>query len=227
MRKMSAGKELRWKTMGVLGRAILRFWAGSSRVRVFDEENYTRAKNSGKPIILLVWHGRLFLVPYFFRRRGIIAFVSPSEDGEIIARIGLGWGFKIIRGSSSHSIVRAWVEMKSELSKGGELIIVPDGPRGPARKLKLGCLKLARETGALLVPFSFSASRKRFLKSWDRFLFFFPFSRIAAVYGRPLTADNSADEAGLEKDRLRVEEALTALDAQADGYFEKSGRFVV
>jgi lysophospholipid acyltransferase (LPLAT)-like uncharacterized protein len=223
MRKMSVGEELRWRTVGFLGRAVIRLWAGSSRIRVFGEDDYAKAKELGKPIILLIWHGRLFLAPYFFRRRGILALVSPSEDGEIIARITLGWGFKIIRGSGSHSIVRAWLEMKNELEKGGELIIVPDGPRGPARKLKPGCLKLARETGALLVPFSFSASRKRFLKSWDRFLFFFPFSRIAAVYGRPLTAGDAADEAGQERDRLRVEEALTALDAQADGYFEKNG----
>ncbi len=223
MRTMFAGKELRRRTVGVLGRAMLWFWAGTSRIQVLGEENYIRAKNSGKPIILLIWHGRLFLVPYFFRRRGIVALVSPSEDGEIIARIGLGWGFKIIRGSGSHSIVQAWQEMKSELKKGGELIIIPDGPRGPARRLKPGCLKLARETGALLMPFSFSASRKRFLKSWDRFLFFSPFSRIAAVYGRPMTAESAADEAGRERDRLRVEDALTALDAQADAYFEKSG----
>jgi lysophospholipid acyltransferase (LPLAT)-like uncharacterized protein len=223
MNKMSVGEELRWKTVGFLGRTVIGFWARSSRIRIFGEDDYAKAKESGKPIILLVWHGRLFLVPYFFRRRGIMALVSPSEDGEIIARIALGWGFNIIRGSGSHSVVRAWLEMKNELEKGGELIIVPDGPRGPARRLKPGCLKLARETGALLVPFSFSASRKRFLKSWDRFLFFYPFSRIVAIYGRPLANDGNPDEAGLERERLRVEEALTALDAQADDYFEKSG----
>lgn len=220
---MSVGEELRWKVVGLLGRAVICFWARSSRIRVFGDEYYSEARRAGKPIILLIWHGRLLLAPYFFRRRGIMALVSPSEDGEIIARIALGWGFKIIRGSGSHSIVRAWLEMKSELEKGGELIIIPDGPRGPARRLKPGCLKLARETGALLVPFSFSASRKRFLKSWDHFLFFYPFSRIVAIYGRPLTIGDNPDEAGLERERIRIEEALTALDAQADGYFEKSG----
>jgi lysophospholipid acyltransferase (LPLAT)-like uncharacterized protein len=223
MEKMSVREQLRWRTVGFLGRAIIRFWARSSRIRVFGEESYAKAKESGKPIILLVWHGRLFLAPYFFRRRGIMALVSPSKDGEIIARIALGWGFNVIRGSGSHSIVRAWMEMKNELDKGGELIIIPDGPRGPDRCLKLGCLKLARETGALLVPFSFSASRKKFLKSWDHFLFFYPFSRIVAIYGRPLTVEDTLDEAGLEMERLRVEGMLTALDAQADDYFDKSG----
>jgi len=65
--------------------------------------------------------------------------------------------------------------MISELKQGGEVIIVPDGPRGPNREMKLGGLKLAQETGAYLVPFTFSTSRKKFLGSWDSFLLFYPF----------------------------------------------------
>ncbi len=217
---MSAWEELRWRTVGLLGRFLIRLWALSCRIRVVGEENYLAAKRGGKPIIHLVWHGRLFFVPYFFRRRGLYALVSPSRDGEIIARIAGGWGFRIIRGSGSHSMVRAWQEMKSKLQEGAELIIVPDGPRGPNRIFKPGGLKLAQETGASLLPFSFSASKKKFLRSWDRFLFFYPFSRLVALYGSPITAPvMPADEAEFERARLEIEKALTLLDAQADAFF--------
>lgn len=219
---MSVWEKFRWKTAGILGREILRFWAKSCRVKVLGEEEYLSLKKKKKPIILLIWHGRLFFAPYFFRKRGISALVSPSRDGEIIAQIGSSWGYRIFRGSSSHSIVRAWVEMKKELQNGGELVIVPDGPRGPNRALKPGCLKLAQETGALLVPFSFSASRKKFLKSWDRFLFFYPFSRIVALYGKPIAIARLLDEESLEKERRRVEHLLNELDAEADRYFERT-----
>jgi hypothetical protein len=218
---MSAWEELRWKTTGVVGRFLLRLLAGSSRIRVIGEENYLRCKAQKKPVILLIWHGRLFLAPYFFRKREIYALVSPSRDGEIIARIALGWGFRIIRGSGSHSMVRAWLEMKNRLRAGAELIIIPDGPRGPDRVFRPGGLKLAQETGAILQPFSFSASRKRLLRSWDRFLFFYPFSRIIALYGKPITVDTAMDEESFERARLEVEKALTALDAAADSHFEK------
>jgi hypothetical protein len=191
-------------------------------MKVVGEEDYLRLKREKKPIILLIWHGRLFLVPYFFRKRGISALVSPSKDGEILAQIGSGWGYRIFRGSSSHSIVRAWGEMKNELQKGGELIVIPDGPRGPNRELKPGCLKLAQETGALLVPFSFSASRKKILKSWDRFLFFYPFSKIFALYGKPIAIDPLLDEESFEKERQRIEHLLKELDSAADHYFEKT-----
>lgn len=211
--------KLRWRAVGLLGRFLVRLWARSCRIRVAGEENYFRAKQSGKPIIHLVWHGRLFLALYFFRRRGIYALVSPSRDGEIIARIAAGWGFRIIRGSGSHSMVRAWQEMRAKLQEGAELIIVPDGPRGPNRVFKPGGLKLAQETGALLLPFSFSASKRKFLGSWDRFLFFYPFSKLVAVYGSPFEAPATSDEGEFEKARLEIENALTALDRRADAFF--------
>ena len=216
---MRAWQKLRWKILGFLGRFILRLWAKTSCIRVLGEEEYRKLKQAGKPVILLLWHGRLMLAPYFFRNRGISALVSPSRDGEIIARIALGWRFRVVRGSGSHTMVRAWVEMRQDLRKGGELIIIPDGPRGPDRVLKTGCLKLAQDTGALLVPWSFSSSRKKHLKSWDRFLFFYPFSRIVSIYGTPLTVSPALDEAEFESERQRIETALKTLDAEADAHF--------
>jgi lysophospholipid acyltransferase (LPLAT)-like uncharacterized protein len=217
---MSVWEKARWKAIGVLGRLFLRTWAKTSRISVRGEEEYRRAKEDGKPIILLIWHGRLMLAPFFFRKRRIAALVSPSKDGEIIAQIAQGWRFRIVRGSGSHSMVRAWIEMKQDLKRGGELIIIPDGPRGPDRELKPGALKLAKETGALLVPWSYSASRKKRMKSWDRFLFFYPFSRIVAIYGKPLTIKADSGDEEFERERRRVEQALNALDAEADAHFD-------
>jgi hypothetical protein len=216
---MTRWQNFRWSAAGVLGRRLLAVWTRSCRSRVVGAEEYEKARSGGKPIIFLIWHGRLLIVPVFFRHRGITAFISPSRDGEYLARIGTRWGYRTIRGSSSHSVVRAWAEMKQVLKSGGELIIVPDGPRGPARKLKSGALKLARDTGAWLVPFSFSASKKRFLKSWDRFLLFSPFSRLVAIYGSPIVVPPAADEAALEKLGEDAERRLIALDAEADAYF--------
>jgi len=216
---MPVWEKVRPKAVGVLGRFVLRAWAKTSRIKVLGEDEYRKAKQARKPIILLLWHGRLMLAPYFFRNRRITALVSPSRDGEVIAQIALGWRFRIVRGSGPHSIVRAWVEMRQDLRKGGELIIIPDGPRGPDRLLKPGCLKLAQDTGALLIPWSFSASRKKSLGSWDRFLLFYPFSRIVAIYGKPMNVSPALDEAEFETERKRVEQALKALDAEADSHF--------
>lgn len=145
--------------------------------------------------------------------------VSPSEDGEIIAQIIARWGYKTIRGSSSHSIIKAWNVMKTELEKGGELIIVPDGPRGPGRKMKPGALKLAKETGAYLVPFTFSSSKRKILKSWDSFLIPKPFTKFVAVYGKPISVDSSLNNEQLEKKLQEVEKCMNRLDQKADSFF--------
>ncbi len=213
---MKVRTELGWKLVGFLGRFLLSFIAWTSRIKVVGQEAVVRLRQQRRPIIYLTWHGRIFLCPYFFRRQGMMPLVSPSEDGEIVARIIEGWGYKTIRGSSSHSVVAAWKEMVRELRQGGQVIIIPDGPRGPNRVFKPGALRLAQETGAWLVPFSFSSSRGRWLRSWDNFLLALPFARVVALYGSPrqVPAELSAEE--LEDYRRSMEAALSELDAEAD-----------
>lgn len=213
-------EKIRWALVGFLGKIILWLWAKSSPMTVLGLQEYHELRRTGKPVIFLVWHGRIFLVPYFFRRRGIAPLVSPSEDGEIAAQIMSRWGYRLIRGSGSHAIIRAWNKMKQELQEGREVIIVPDGPRGPNRKMKLGGLKLAQETGAYLVPFTFSASRKKILRSWDHFLMFPPFSKVVAIYGRPFQLDPDLKEDELERERQRIEDCMKELDETADRYFD-------
>ncbi len=216
---MSLFFEIRWMLIGFVGKVILWKWAKFSRIKILGEKSYRDLRRQGKPVIFLVWHGRIFIVPYFFRRRKIMPLISPSKDGEIAARIMSGWGYRILRGSGSHAILKVWTVMKRELRSGGEVIIVPDGPRGPDRKMKLGGLKLAQETGAVLVPFTFSTSRKKFLKSWDNFLMFYPFSRIVAIYGKPIHIDPGLKEDELEKERQRIEQLMIQLDEKADRFY--------
>lgn len=148
-----------------------------------------------------------------------MSLVSPSEDGEIIAQIISRWGYKTLRGSSSHSIIRAWKEMKKELEKGGELIIVPDGPRGPDREMKHGALKLAKETGAYLIPFTFSSSKRKNLRSWDSFLIPRPFTRFVAIYGNPVSVESDMNDENLKEKRKEVEDYMIELDNKADNFF--------
>jgi lysophospholipid acyltransferase (LPLAT)-like uncharacterized protein len=218
---MTFREKLRWRFVGVFGKAIIWLWSKSTRMKIVGETEYRALRKAKKPVIFLIWHGKIFIVPYFFRRRGIMPLISPSRDGEIPARIMDGWGYKILRGSGSHVVKEAWLEMKEELRSGGEVIIVPDGPRGPDRKLKLGCIKLAAETGAALVPFSFSTSRKKVLKSWDRFLMFYPFSKVAAVYGKPLEIRSGLTDGEMETERQRVEKLMVEFDRNVDDFYAK------
>ena len=207
----------------VLGKPIFWLWAKSTRMTVLGEDEYLKLRKAGKPAVILIWHGKILFAFYFFRWRNMMPLVSPSGDGEFVARLINGWGYKILRGSGSHFVKRAWLEMRKELEAGGELIIVADGPRGPDRKLKMGGVRLASETGAALVPFSFSADRKRILKSWDSFLIISPFSRVIAAYGPPLYIRGGLTADEMESERQRVERILVDFDRATDGFFGHKG----
>ena len=217
---MNFWENVRWRIVGIVGRIGFWLWARSCRWTVLGEQKYRELRAEGKAVVLLIWHGKIFIVPYFFRRRNIMPLVSPSKDGEIPARIMSGWGYKVLRGSGSHAVVKAWNQMKQELINGGEVIIIPDGPKGPNRIFKMGGIKLAHQTGAWLVPFSFSTSKKKNLRSWDNFLMSKPFSKVVAIYGDPIALNPHLDESGLEGQRQRLEKVLNDLDEKADRYFD-------
>ena len=109
--------------------------------------------------------------------------------------------------------------MKRELEKGGEVAYVPDGPKGPSRKMKMGAIKLAQQTGAYLVPFTFSATKKKLLNSWDRFMIFYPFGRLVVMLGKPMSVPFDAADDDLEEARQKVENAMIQLEEDADRYF--------
>ncbi len=219
---MSIFKRLYWSMIGLLGKFLIWFLCQSARKKVLGERSYIEIKKAGKPVIIVLWHGRILFASYFFRNRGITTLVSPSRDGEIIARILLRWGYELLRGSGSHAVVEEWKRMKILMDEGGELIIVGDGPTGPARKMKPGAVKLAQETGAYLIPFTFSAKKKKFLKSWDHFLLFFPFTKLVAVYGKPIEIRSDLKSHEFEKKRLWIEKYLIKLEKEADQYFISS-----
>jgi hypothetical protein len=191
----------------------------TARIKIIGKENYENLRKKKKPFIFIVWHGRMFLPVFLHRNEGIRPLISLSQDGEIASQIVRLLGYRPIRGSSSRGGKGALKEMCDELENYAELAIIPDGPRGPRRVLKPGCIYIAQKTGAYLVPISFSCSRKIFLNSWDRFLLFPPFTKCVVLYGKPIEIKKDLNKEELENERKRVEEILIDLDSKADNYF--------
>ena len=108
---------------------------------------------------------------------------------------------------------------------GYDLIIVPDGPRGPRYQAKPGVLQLARATGAPVYPVTYGAAWKTTVGSWDRLLIPFPFSRIVYIAGQPIHVPVDASAELMETKRRELEGRLRQITAQADTYFgpDRSG----
>src|SRR5262249_22702945 len=92
----------------------------------------------------------------------------------------------------------------------------PDGPHGPAMQASLGIVNVARLAQVPIVPVVFATSRRRVLGTWDRFHIALPFGRGVFLWGERIEVGRDVDEAGLEHARLRVEDNLNALVAEAD-----------
>ena len=198
-----------------VGGWALRLLAATLRLRR-EEQAVERLRASGAPLIYVVWHARLLLLPYLYRRRGLRVLVSRSEDGAMVADLLRRFGFVVVRGSSSRGGAQALRTLARALADGHSVVLVPDGPRGPREVLKAGVVILARLTGAHVVPAALGASSEWRARSWDEFRVPKPFSRCVMRFGEPIAVAREADASGEEAARKDIEAALRALTWQVD-----------
>jgi len=199
----------------VLGAIALRMLAGTLRLRR-EEASVAPLWAARTPLIYAMWHGRLLLLPWLYGHRRAHALTSRSRDGELVSRWIHRFGLVPVRGSSSRGGGEALRALTRALRHGGEVVVVPDGPRGPREVLKPGVIALARISGAPIVPVAVGASREWRLRSWDEFRIPQPFARCVVRFGEPLRVPRTTDRAGEEAARKDVEAALRGLSWQVD-----------
>jgi len=171
------GRPLIW-----LATQLLRLLGLSWRVR-FEGDNPLDAPG-GPPVVGALWHRNLFLASVLFRGSGTAVPVSRSQDGELVAGVLWQLGFaRPLRGSSSRGGAAVLRQAVLEIRAGVSVAILTDGPKGPARRSKLGAVALARLTGAPIAPASFSASPCVRIRSWDGTLVPLPFARVVCRIG--------------------------------------------
>ncbi len=191
---------------------ILRTVAGSLRVTCVDRGGILD-KPGHQPVIMVFWHNRTFLMaPFYYRycrtRPGVV-MISRSRDGQLISEIGSRLGLRAARGSSSrHGASAALAALHAAKDRNIDLVITPDGPRGPRYVVQPGVLRLAQATGRPIVSITAHVRWKKVLNSWDRFQVPIPFSRCELVTGEPIFVPSDATEADLEKLAERVAESL-------------------
>jgi lysophospholipid acyltransferase (LPLAT)-like uncharacterized protein len=170
----------------------VQFLAFTSRITVKGEGKYPG------PAIYACWHRQQVLLIYLQRNRGLCGLVSKSKDGEYMARILKLFGFSFVRGSTTSGGFTSLRELIKAARGGYSLGITPDGPRGPVFKVKPGVIYLAQKAGIPIIPIACALSKKKIIRSWDRYQLPLPFGRIQAVYGAPLfvaKTDNIAAKA--------------------------------
>lgn len=203
-------------------------YATSSMFVLKTESNEKMSRRRDEKFIWALWHRHLGL-PCFFNtyHSHRTCMASRSRDGELLAQVMARLDTHCVRGSSSvldgrdKGGVAAVREMVRVAKQGKhQLVITPDGPKGPPQKVKMGVITLASLTGYPICPVAFAASRFFTIPTWDKTILPLPFGRIAFCCGEPLEVPRTRDKGVLEAKRAEVERRLIHANEEAQHHLK-------
>lgn len=171
----------------------------------------------GKSFVIVLWHSRIAMMPYAFshKTRQITIVASDHRDGRLVVE-GLGsFGFKAIM-LGDETTAKGTRDAVRILKKGEYIGFTPDGPRGPRQRAKQGAVVIASLAGVPIVPVAYAQSKRKLLRSWDKFNFPLPFARGVCLWGEPIEVPRRADADALDAIRLQVEQTLNEMTDECD-----------
>ena len=196
---------------------LVYLWCMTLRSKNMNEEEENHFKNLTGPYILTLWHGRIFYLFYYLRRHpDYFLLISPSEDGDLLARLARLMGYSVIRGSTYKKAVSAARSLIKVLRRNQRIIIIADGSRGPRCVAQPGSVQLAGITGAPIFPMTFGAKNKVILNSWDQFAIPLPFTRCTLNFSSPISLPPKSSEQIIEEKRLELENALNRISKASE-----------
>ncbi len=171
-----------------------------------------RFENPSELFIHVLWHNQIFSGPYIWReiypKRRCVVLTSASKDGAALASAMKVFNVESVRGSTSRRGAAALIALKRAAKEGADLVVTPDGPRGPRYQLQAGVIKLAQTTGLSLIPMSFHYHSCWTLKTWDRFRIPKPFSRVTLELREVLDVSRKLTDDEFEEKRRVLETSL-------------------
>jgi lysophospholipid acyltransferase (LPLAT)-like uncharacterized protein len=193
---------------------LLRLWARTLRYEIDDRSNLLGTTVTENYIGAL-WHNRLLLVAFVLQKfaphRPGAGLISASRDGDLIAPLIERFGFQVVRGSSSRLGASATLELAGVLNSGRDVLMTPDGPRGPVYELGPGIIFLAQKSGARIQPINMEFSSCWRVNSWDRFILPRPFSKVRVIFGPLHRVESTITPEQFEAERKRLQNAMMAL----------------
>lgn len=217
------------KIIGFLAAEYLRLVWRTSRL-ILEPANLYEWVEPELPIIVAMWHGQHFMVPFLSRGHRVKVLISRHRDGEINAYTANRLGVIPIRGSGDHGGrfdvkggVGAFKSMLTALNQGYTVALTADVPK-VARVAGLGIVMLGKASGRPIYPTGVATSRRIMLDNWDGSVINLPFSRFAIVLGEPVRVPAGADDAKLEECRAAVERGLGEVTQRAYQIVDRKDR---
>jgi len=132
--------------------------------------------------VCVAWHGELFMSTQAYRhihkKHPASAIISSHFDGALIARTLQFLKIRPLRGSSRKGARQVLLQAFKSIEAGEEVLITPDGPKGPRHTMSDGAVGIALKSKLPIFVMNFTATSYWQLNSWDRFVIPKPFSRV-------------------------------------------------
>lgn len=178
--------------MGLLART----W----RYRRHGWEHPRALYDARRPFIFALWHNRILPLLYLHRHEAMVLLISRHRDGGHLATLAQRWGYQFVRGSTQRGGEVGLLGIVRALKGGAVVAMTPDGPRGPAERIKPGIVAAAQHADVPIVPATALPVRAWTLRTWDRLCIPKPFTAIDVVYGPAISiaAGKNGLRAGIE-----------------------------
>lgn len=160
---------------------LLKLWYITLHLKMDAETKALLFNEKQKTCVFYFWHDALFAAPLlrkFRRKRPIYGLMSASKDGAWLEALVQWFKVKAIRGSSTWRGSIALKELEIYTSIPCDIIITPDGPKGPRHMCKPGSLKWAFENNFYIICLQIKTQKTWILSSWDKFRIPIPFSSL-------------------------------------------------
>jgi lysophospholipid acyltransferase (LPLAT)-like uncharacterized protein len=164
----------------------MRLEAATWRRSVLGREQLDELERSGARVMLVVWHGRYRPLLAAVRDRPAVLVTTATFRGRIIEAAARRLGHRCVlrpEGLRGEQAIR-W--LCRALADARRIVIVADGPAGPARRTKRGVVELAARLRLRIVPCASASSRFHVRQRWDAQEIPLPFARVAVTFGDAL-----------------------------------------
>ena len=132
--------------------------------------------------VCVCWHGELLMSPQAYRKihpkHPASAIISSHFDGSLIARTLQLLRIRPLRGSTKKGARQVLLQAFKSIKEGEEVLITPDGPRGPRHSMSDGAIGIALKSKLPIFVMNYQASSYWQVNSWDCFVIPKPFGQI-------------------------------------------------
>ncbi|MGB0909419.1 MAG: lysophospholipid acyltransferase family protein [Nitrospirales bacterium] len=157
---MNLGQWAKLNLVPPLGARLIQGLGRTLHITKLGEASVQELYQKGQSIIFAFWHGRQLMMPLVYQGKRAYILISQHRDGELIHRIIARFGFHSVRGSTTRGGNSALRQLIRYGRQGADLVVTPDGPKGPRASVQEGVVYLAKMTGLPIVPVTCAYSKK-------------------------------------------------------------------